>query len=272
MPYGFEPGRVYNRRADIHARFGGSQRGGIITTYQPDGSTPGPIFIVTGSSGASAGYHDRWREDGVFEYFGMGQRGDMTLSVGNKAIAESIGRGRSILLFEEVKDGLKFVDELLYEAHHEEQAPDADGKMRRAIVFELRPIAAIPLEYAPADPDPIDELRRRAYEAAGVRDPKPGKPRTIFERSRDVRAYVLARARGNCEGCSHPAPFLRPDGSPYLEPHHIRRISDRGPDHPALVIALCPNCHRRVHAGADGPEYNAELLGRMPAIEGKLPH
>jgi HNH endonuclease len=38
----------------------------------------------------------------------------------------------------------------------------------------------------------------------------------------------------------------------YLEPHHLRRVSNGGPDHPAHVISLCPNCHRRVHAGADG--------------------
>jgi hypothetical protein len=38
---------------------------------------------------------------------------------------------------------------------------------------------------------------------------------------------------------------------------HARPLSDGGPDHPAHVIALCPNCYRRVHAGADGEAYNA---------------
>jgi hypothetical protein len=31
MSWGFEEGKVYNRRTDIHARFGGQQQGGIIT-------------------------------------------------------------------------------------------------------------------------------------------------------------------------------------------------------------------------------------------------
>lgn len=31
MTRGFEVGRVYNRRRDIHERFGGQQQGGIIT-------------------------------------------------------------------------------------------------------------------------------------------------------------------------------------------------------------------------------------------------
>jgi len=80
---------------------------------------------------------------------------------------------------------------------------------------------------------------------------------------------VLARAGSICEGCHSLAPFTRKDGSPYLEPHHIRRLSDGGPDHPAFVIALCPNCHRRVHVGADGDTYNAMLLTRMAGIQPK---
>jgi len=78
---------------------------------------------------------------------------------------------------------------------------------------------------------------------------------------------VVVRATGSCEGCGAPAPFLRPNGTPYLEPHHIRRLSDGGPDDPRFVIALCPNCHRRVRSGSDGPAYNDALLAKMPQIE-----
>ncbi|WP_348641094.1 HNH endonuclease signature motif containing protein [Martelella sp. HB161492] len=60
---------------------------------------------------------------------------------------------------------------------------------------------------------------------------------------------------------------MKPDGEPYLEPHHLRRLSDGGPDHPAHVISLCPNCHRRVHFGRDATEYNQSLVTRMRAIE-----
>jgi 5-methylcytosine-specific restriction protein A len=74
-------------------------------------------------------------------------------------------------------------------------------------------------------------------------------------------------ANGACEGCELPAPFTRPTGEPYLEPHHTRRISDAGPDHPAWVIALCPICHRRVHYGEDGDSYNEELLVKLPQLE-----
>jgi 5-methylcytosine-specific restriction protein A len=57
------------------------------------------------------------------------------------------------------------------------------------------------------------------------------------------------------------------DGKPYLEPHHIRRLADEGPDHPAWVAALCPNCHRRIHHGADGTEFNEEVAQSIRAIE-----
>lgn len=269
MSYGFEVGRTYNRRQDIHGHFAGQQQGGIITpTAHP------LVIIITGEEGLEHGYADRSLPDGTFEYFGEGQIGDMQWLRGNRAIRDHSRDGKSLLLFRKTREGLKFLDEMVYAGHHTERAPDREGNARDAIVFELRPLEAIDGAVEAAAPkigDLLTELRRRAYEAADVRQPKPGgKPRTIYERSADVRVYVLARSAGKCEGCAEPAPFKRPDGSPYLEPHHIRRVSDGGPDDPRFVIALCPNCHRRVHAGADGPGYNSTLMARMPHIEPKF--
>ena len=42
----FEIGKIYSRRTDIHARFGGQQQGGISTPA----SSP-IIFLFTGESG-----------------------------------------------------------------------------------------------------------------------------------------------------------------------------------------------------------------------------
>jgi 5-methylcytosine-specific restriction protein A len=50
-----------------------------------------------------------------------------------------------------------------------------------------------------------------------------------------------------------------------LEVHHLHRLSDRGPDSPDNVIALCPNCHSRVHHGAAGDEFNSTLIERANA-------
>ncbi|MCX7335722.1 MULTISPECIES: HNH endonuclease [Methylobacterium] len=140
--------------------------------------------------------------------------------------------------------------------------------MRLAFVFELRPLQAL-LDNVEIEPEdvPLEELRERAF--ASVRPPEGPVParRNIYQRSNDVRAYILARAGISCEGCGENAPFNRPDGSPYLEPHHLRRLSDGGPDDPRFVIGLCPTCHRRAHYSVDGVRYNAELMARMPNIE-----
>ncbi|BBF70271.1 HNH endonuclease [Sphingomonas bisphenolicum] len=79
-----------------------------------------------------------------------------------------------------------------------------------------------------------------------VRDPK-------------VRAAVLRRADGVCEACGQPG-FLKPDGSRYLEGHHVIKLSEQGPDQPHNVIALCANDHRRAHFGADWKEANDSFL------------
>jgi 5-methylcytosine-specific restriction protein A len=101
MSWGFERGKVYNRRAEIHARFGGQQQGGIITPSQHQ-----LVIIITGEIGLSHGYADRERPDGVFEYFGEGQSGDMLLQRGNRAIANHSLDGRSLLLFRKSRQGL----------------------------------------------------------------------------------------------------------------------------------------------------------------------
>jgi 5-methylcytosine-specific restriction protein A len=155
--------------------------------------------------------------------------------------------------------------------YHIQTARDRTDAKRDAIVFELRALEGV-AERVEAEPSPsgvtIKDLRKLAYTAATQTSVGPSESkRNIYQRSRDVRSYVLARANGKCEGCGGPAPFLRSDGTPYLEPHHLRRLSDGGPDHPAHVIVLCPNCHRRVHAGADGAAYNAKLTASMTAIE-----
>ena len=70
-----------------------------------------------------------------------------------------------------------------------------------------------------------------------------------FRRNPDVVAEVLLRAKGVCEGCRLPAPFQRPDGSLYLEVHHVKLLADGGLDTVDNAIALCPNCHRKRYFG-----------------------
>jgi 5-methylcytosine-specific restriction enzyme A len=70
-----------------------------------------------------------------------------------------------------------------------------------------------------------------------------------YRRNPDVIAEVLIRADGKCESCKTPAPFLRPDGTPYLEVHHRVLLAKGGEDSVKNAMAVCPNCHRRLHFG-----------------------
>jgi len=266
--WGFEPGREYNRRADIHARFDGQRQGGIITPKKHN-----VIFIISGKRGREYGYNDRHHADGLVEYFGEGQKGDMTLTAGNLRIAEHAERGKSLLYFEKQYPSrhIIFRNELVCEGYHWEDSIDVEGNTRKAIVFELWPldrvIETVDEIVATKQVSSIDLLRARAFAAAAPSQAKSVSTRTVFQRSADVRDYVLVRSNGMCEGCGTPAPFARKDGAPYLEPHHIRRVSDGGLDDPRFVIALCPNCHTRVHRGLDGDDYNDRLRISMKGIE-----
>jgi 5-methylcytosine-specific restriction enzyme A len=64
-------------------------------------------------------------------------------------------------------------------------------------------------------------------------------------RSRDARRAVLLRSAGRCEnpGCTGDVQDMTDNGDPILEVDHIRDLALGGPDDPAQMIALCPNCH-----------------------------
>jgi 5-methylcytosine-specific restriction protein A len=262
-------GRIYNRRDDLHRRFGGQQQGGISTPVEHPF-----IMLFAGDSGDQYGYRDGWDENGVFLYTGEGQKGDMRFVRGNKSIRDHAQNGKSLELFESLGKGrgYRYVGEFVCSTLDYRRGRDIDGDDRRVIVFHLVPIhefdnVAVPIELAA----PIELLRQRAFSAASPASEarEVDAKRLIYERSEAVRRYVLARANGVCESCDKNAPFRRVDGTPYLEPHHTRRVSDGGPDDPRWVAALCPNCHREIHSGEHGADKNKDLRTRLLEIEGE---
>jgi len=92
---GFEVGKIYNRRTQIHGRFGGQQQGGICTPK----SAP-VIFLFTGEGGEDFGYNDGWDDNGIFRLFGEGQEGNMSFVRGNAAIRDHLKDGKDLYLFE----------------------------------------------------------------------------------------------------------------------------------------------------------------------------
>jgi hypothetical protein len=136
----FSPGQVYRRR-ELHEKFGGQRQGGISTPAKAPF-----IFLITGDSGKQHGYSDEWTEDGVFLYTGEGQHGDMRFAGGNLAIRDHLKNGKALLVFEQDKKDkrfLRYLGEMEYTQHLYRDAPDTDGKKRKAIVFHLRPVGTL---------------------------------------------------------------------------------------------------------------------------------
>lgn len=113
----------------------------------------------------------------------------------------------------------------------------------------------------------IEELRKVALLKSKKTATKKEKKVIYRARSMAIKFYVLKRSKGYCEGCRQYGPFKKSDGTPYLEPHHTKKLSDDGPDHPKHVIALCPNCHRRAHYAVDANSFNARLIKWLAGIE-----
>lgn len=68
-----------------------------------------------------------------------------------------------------------------------------------------------------------------------------------FLRSGKVSNFAKKRANGICQLCNNPAPFSNKNDQPYLESHHIIWLSEGGSDKIENTVALCPNCHKKMH-------------------------
>lgn len=61
-----------------------------------------------------------------------------------------------------------------------------------------------------------------------------------------IRRDVILRANERCQLCGNDAPFIDKDDFPYLEIHHIVPVSEGGGTTISNLIALCPNCNKKV--------------------------
>ena len=83
-------------------------------------------------------------------------------------------------------------------------------------------------------------------------------------RSEIVSKITKLRANGFCDLCGEAAPFVLENGAPYLETHHLVWMSKNGPDVIWNTVALCPNCHRKVH--------NLISEGDLEILKNKIKH
>jgi predicted restriction endonuclease len=144
-PLPFIPDKIYNRRADIHAVYGGNWQSGIC----PSSNFP-YIFIFSGKTGHQHGYQDGWDNPNVFSYTGEGQLGDMKFTRGNLALKDHLQNGKRVFLFESVSKGLvKFITELEFFDVDYFETHDTQNNTRIGIKFFFKRKGA----YLPIQPN-----------------------------------------------------------------------------------------------------------------------
>ena len=105
------------------------------------------------------------------------------------------------------------------------------------------------------DPTQMSDADLRKKAAAASAKPKSSTTvGVVYTRNRYIAELAKRRAGGKCELCRQPAPFTNASDEPYLESHHIVWLSHGGPDCPENTVALCPNCHRKMHIVNDAED------------------
>lgn len=200
----------------------------------------------------------------MLHYTGMGQEGDQKLDFAqNRTLKDSAKNGVTVHLFEVFKDteytyaGIIELAGLPYE----EIEPDKNNNKRIVYKFPLRLKTS---EYCPNNETliqnekkleksisckTIQEIKELAIEKSKLNKKKNlvRKVSTlIHERSPEIKEYVKELANGICQLCDNKAPF-EVKGKPFLHVHHIEYLSKGGEDTIENAIAVCPNCHAKIH-------------------------
>ena len=203
--------------------------------------------LVLISDHTKSGNEDKWIGK-VFHFTGMGVIGEQSLaSSQNRTLEKSRENGVRLFLFEVFLAGTYvYMGEVeLMDNPYRSRQPDSGKVMRDVWVFPLclRSHKNPPLlKTAAAEPVPD-----RSYRAAGGGAEAVTGTADLLEPDRLVPEYALRRANGTCQLCGLPAPFTTHDGKPYLEVHHIIPLAEGGADAIGNAVALCPNCHRKMH-------------------------
>lgn len=238
--------------------------------------------LILVSNHVASIYDDRWIGD-VFHYTGMGQAGDQSLEAAqNKTLAQSPTNGVAVHLFEVDREGeYRYQGQVqLADKPYQETQPDQYDLPRQVWVFPLRlnegtPTPLSEVEFFTAQTSRERKARRlndRELTERALKAPSLAGQRTViskqYERNPYVSLHAKRRSGGRCELCRTDAPFLDAKGEPYLETHHVDWLARGGSDSLTNTVALCPNCHRKMHV-VDDPE-DREKLKKVAASSGEI--
>ena len=208
-------------------------------------------------------YYDVW-DGSRFHYTGMGMEGDQSLG---RSQNETLANSRQIndlgiFLFEVFSPKIYTYQGqvMLAGEPYQETQRDFKKELRNVWIFPLKLVnEEIPTPLSEesfekiclqrekyAHKLSIDELKERAGRSCEV----PGERIVTvkrFERNPNVTILAKLRTNGICQLCQSHAPFITKQGDPFLETHHIIPLGQNGKDTIDNTVALCPNCHRKMH-------------------------
>ena len=228
--------------------------------------------LVIISDPTKALYEDKWYGD-TLHYTGMGKVGDQALKGNqNLTLFNSNTNGIDVHLFEvlEARNYFYHGPVKLVGKPYQEIQKDDDGNSRTVWMFPVKPINKVSIgnkefdAYENVRKTKVRaltkaELRARAKESSKKEVSSRNVLSTTYVRDQNIAEYAKEWAEGICQLCGETAPFKDRNGSPYLESHHIIWLADGGSDSIDNTIALCPNCHRKMHVINDQADVNALL-------------
>jgi 5-methylcytosine-specific restriction enzyme A len=208
-------------------------------------------------------YDDRW-EGKVLHYTGMGKIGDQSITQSqNRTLAESTTSNETVHLFEVFEPGeYTYVGIVELEATpYQEVQLDDKSNERKVWMFPLGVTSKAKINLpSHSQVTAISDNRRKKVESLSTASlkrfaqasSKKTSPRDVttkqYPRSEFIAEYTKRMANGVCDLCRSIAPFKTKKGKPYLENHHIVWLSKDGVDDISNAVALCPNCHRKMHS------------------------
>ena len=224
-------------------------------------------------------YKDEWK-NGILYYTGMGMLGDQDFNfLQNTTLFNSRTNGIGVHLFEFVrKNEYQYYGlvELCDDPYMGIQK-DMKGNPRKVCIFPLVPKIVMLEDYDQkilANQAQILQLSDQELELI-AREHQTDNPKvsrvvsTVINRDQYISESTKRRASGKCQLCGDDAPFLDRFGRPYLESHHVVWLSRAGGDTLDNVVALCPNCHRKMHI-VDEAEDVLYLLQEIRDSSGEL--
>ena len=219
--------------------------------------------LVIVSNHVKSIYSDRWYGNKL-HYTGMGSSGEQSLNFSqNKTLNESNVNNIEVHLFEvfELRQ-YTYQGVMAYNGKaYQEKQTDIDGNQRNVWMFPLRLKDNMPIKINDLVIKKLQQIKQKTFKKLNTRQIKrlaESKKETVqsyriiqtksIDRDEYIKLYALQRAKGICQLCEKPAPFIKKDGSPYLEVHHINYLANGGSDTIDNVAAICPNCHRKIHS------------------------